>query len=88
MLINLTDALSVERDLTSDGGQNLGLGPWAYGLLLENEYAAKCKIYRRPDQQKYTLSRHTEFETHFKPFRNSGKLNFKFSTSQRPDSYP
>ena len=26
-----------------------------------NEYAAKCRIDRRPEQQKYTLSRHTEF---------------------------
>ena len=26
-----------------------------------NEYAAKCRIDRRPYQQKYTLSRHTEF---------------------------
>ena len=26
-----------------------------------NEYAAKRRIYKRPDQQKYTLSRHTEF---------------------------
>ena len=26
-----------------------------------NEYAAKRGIYKRPDQQKYTLSRHTEF---------------------------
>ena len=26
-----------------------------------NEYAPKRGIYKRPDQQKYTLSRHTEF---------------------------
>ena len=26
-----------------------------------NKYAAKRRIYKRPDQQKYTLSRHTEF---------------------------
>ena len=26
-----------------------------------NEYAAKRRIYERPDQQKYTLSGHTEF---------------------------
>ena len=26
-----------------------------------NEYAAKRRIYKRPDQQKYTLSRHAEF---------------------------
>ena len=26
-----------------------------------NEYAAKSKIYKRPDQQIYTLSRHSEF---------------------------
>ena len=26
-----------------------------------DEYAAKCRIYIRPDQQKYTLSRHTDF---------------------------
>ena len=25
-----------------------------------NEYAVKCRIYERPDQPKYTLSRHTE----------------------------
>ena len=26
-----------------------------------NEFAAKRRICKRPDQQKYTLSRHTEF---------------------------
>ena len=26
-----------------------------------NEYAAKRRIYKRPEQQKYTVSRHTEF---------------------------
>ena len=26
-----------------------------------NEYAAKRRIYKRPGQQKYTVSRHTEF---------------------------
>ena len=26
-----------------------------------DEYAAKCRVYKRHDQQKYTLSRHTEF---------------------------
>ena len=29
--------------------------------MTANEYAAKRRIYKRPDQQKYTLSRHTEF---------------------------
>ena len=26
----------------------------------ENEYAANLRIYKRPEQQKYTLSRHIE----------------------------
>ena len=26
-----------------------------------NDYAVKRRIYKRPDQEKYTLSRHTEF---------------------------
>ena len=29
--------------------------------MTANQYAAKRRIYKRPDQQKYTLSRHTEF---------------------------
>ena len=26
-----------------------------------NDYAVKRRIYKRPDQEKYTLSRHTDF---------------------------
>ena len=29
--------------------------------MTANQYAAKRRIYKRPDQQKYTQSRHTEF---------------------------
>ena len=29
--------------------------------MTANQYATKRRIYKRPDQQKYTLSRHTEF---------------------------
>ena len=29
--------------------------------MTANQYAAKRRIYKRPDQQKYTLSRNTEF---------------------------
>ena len=39
-----------------------------------NQYAAKRRIYKRPDQQKYTLSRHTEF---CKADRTTWKLTFR-----------
>ena len=35
---------------------------WTFKLQrTAKEYAAKRRIFKRPDQQKYTLSRHTEF---------------------------
>ena len=39
-----------------------------------NQYAAKRRIYKRPDQKKYTLSRHTEF---CKADRTTWKLTFR-----------
>ena len=39
-----------------------------------NQYAAKRRIYKRPEQQKYTLSRHTEF---CKGDRTTWKLTFR-----------